>query len=41
MGWEVGAGANPETFQGRGFEIFLYRSENLGCVWEVFLNKPY
>jgi len=30
-------GAYPEIFRGRGFEIFLYRRENLEVFWDFFL----
>jgi len=32
-------GAYPEIFRGRGFEIFLYRRENLGGVLGFFFLK--
>jgi len=34
-------GAYPEIFRGRGFEIFLYRRENLGGEWvcDFFLKN--
>jgi len=30
-----------EIFRGRGFEIFLYRRENLGGFWDFFPKKPW
>jgi len=35
----VHAGAYPEIFRGRGFEIFLYGRENLGGVLGFFFLK--
>jgi len=34
------AGAYPEIFRGKGFEIFLYGWENLGGFWDFFIKNP-